>query len=120
MNTLLFPERTTQRLIFPPAKHSIYWDASIPMEYYEQEFLDFEDYAVMVGKTIQSSAQNPSANSDFMLHNSAKYEKFWKKESRKEWKKCVAKQNKALKRHRSRNRSLMLTSVMQPLQSKCR
>ena len=68
------------------------------MEYYEQEFLDFEDYAVMVGKTIQSSAQNPSANSDFMLHNFAKYEKFWKKESRKEWKKCVAKQNKALKK----------------------
>ena len=68
------------------------------MEYYEQEFLDFEDYAVMVGKTIQSSAQNPYANSDFMLHNFAKYEKFWKKESRKEWKKCIAKQNQALKK----------------------
>ena len=55
------------------------------MEYYEQDFLDFEDYSLFTGRTVSSSHEKPYANGDFILENFTKYEKFWKKESRKEY-----------------------------------
>ena len=85
----VFTGNSSKRKSFPPAKYSIYWDSNIPMEYYEQDFLEFEEYALATGKTIRSSNDNPHANGNFMLANFAKYEKFWKRESRKEWLKYV-------------------------------
>ena len=32
-----------------PSKYKIYWDASIPMEYYEADFLEYEDYLTLTG-----------------------------------------------------------------------
>ena len=69
------------------------------MEYYEDEFLEFEDYCQKVGKTVKSSPDKPNANSDYLLKNFAKFEKFWKTESRKEWKKSIkAKQKEGIKK----------------------
>ena len=66
------------------------------MEYYEQDFIDFENYSIMVGKTMKSTLDNPYANANFILENFAKYEKFWKRESRKEYQCFKAAQSKKM------------------------
>ena len=37
------------------------------MEYYEEDFIEFEDYLIVTGQRKQSSADDLYANSDFYL-----------------------------------------------------
>ena len=67
-----------------PTKYNIYWDASIPMEYYEEEFLEFEEYAEMTGlqKMAKKEVNNIASAPDFLLLKFGKYEKWMKAEHR--------------------------------------
>ena len=58
-----------------PSKYNIYWDASIPMEYYEDDFIEFEDYLIVTGQRKQSTADDLYANSDLYLDLFKAYEK---------------------------------------------
>ena len=53
-------------------KFADYWDMNIPTEYYEDEFLDFEDYMNFTGNIRPSTKEAPHANSDYCLE---KYKK---------------------------------------------
>ena len=50
--------RTTVTLM----KYNNYWDASIPMEYYEEGFLDFEQYLRETGQEKKATPDEPHAN----------------------------------------------------------
>ena len=64
----------------PPSKYNIYWDADIPMEYYEENFLEFEEYMEVTGQRKEATADDPHANSTYVLQKFKKFEKFQKKE----------------------------------------
>ena len=85
--TVFFAGHVTKRKISVPAKYKIYWDLEMPMEYYEESFLDFEDYLNVTGQMKKASADDPHANSKYVLESFRKYEKFQKHEDRKEWRK---------------------------------
>ena len=40
---------------------------SIPTEYYEPEFIEFEEFMNVLGNTKESTSQNPHATGDYML-----------------------------------------------------
>ena len=82
-----------KKMIYP-SKYRIYWDARIPMEYYEEEFIEFEDYLLLTDQRVHSTSDNPHAKSDYFLDRFAKYEKWQKAEDRKEQRKLLRAQNK--------------------------
>ena len=47
---------------------------SIPTEYYQLEFIDFEDFMQVLGYTKESMAKNPHAGGDYMLEMFKCYE----------------------------------------------
>ena len=68
---------------------SVSWDAEIPMEYYEESFLEYKDYLNVTGQCKQSTPEDLHTNSNYVLQSFKRFEKFQKKEDRKEWKKYV-------------------------------
>ena len=86
--------REMNRMKIYPLKYNIYWDASIPMEYYEDEFLEFEEYLLITDDRVQSTSDNPHAKSDYFLDRFAKYEKWQKSEDRKEKQRLLRAQKK--------------------------
>ena len=64
------------------------------MQYYEDEFNDFEDYLQFTGQQVQSTRENPHANSDYVLERYANFENWRKEESRKLRKQAVNKEIK--------------------------
>ena len=81
----VFPERIITRARRTSSKYNIYWDAEIPMEYYEQGFLEFEEYLDVTGGNIKSTPENPHAKSQYAMKRFRGYERFLKKQSKKEW-----------------------------------
>ena len=77
-----------------PKKNSIYWDAAIPMEYYEDEFIEFEEYLMQTGQKKLPTADNSHANSEYYLDKFAQYEKWMKADCRREWQKSLKWQKK--------------------------
>ena len=73
----------------PPTKYNIYWDASIPMQYYEEDFLEFEEYANLTGLKQMNEQEN---GPEFLLAKFEKYERWMKNECRKEWKRFLKSQ----------------------------
>ena len=67
---------------FPP-RFNNYWDMNIPTEYYEEEFLEFENYLEFTLKKKAWNIEEPNANADFYLEQFAKYEKYRDKENKK-------------------------------------
>ena len=47
-----------KRQISEPKKYRMYWDTNIPMEYYENEFLDYEQYLIMTGNITNCILEN--------------------------------------------------------------
>ena len=56
---------------------------NIPTEYYEEDFLEFENYINLTTNLRPSSKQNPHEKSDYYLEKYKQYEKFMKKENQK-------------------------------------
>ena len=54
------------------------------MEYYEDDFLDFEEYLMVTGQSVKSTQENPYANSEYTLERFGKYIEWQKSEDRKE------------------------------------
>ena len=95
-----------------PSKYNIYWDAGIPMEYYEEEFLEFEEYAKITGLKQMGTCESNENTPDFMLAKIAKYEKWMKAEHRREWKKFLKSKQKGSKL--SRRKRNLLHRMMRP------
>ena len=57
-----------------PARFRQYWDMRIPTEYYQQEFIHFENLMEVLGDTKQSTAENLHAGGDHMLEMFKYYE----------------------------------------------
>ena len=68
------------------------------MEYYEDSFIEFEDYLIQKGHHNISTPDQPHANSDFYLDKFTKYEKWMKAECKREWRKYVKSQENKQKR----------------------
>ena len=75
-------------------KFADYWDMNIPTEYYEDEFLDFEDYMNFTGNIRPSTKEAPHANSKYCLEKYKNYEKFMRQENKKLLKKKRSSQKK--------------------------
>ena len=58
-----------------PRKYSIYWDAEIPTEYYEESFLKFEESLDFSSIQDDSGCEDLYAKSEFALQKFRKYEK---------------------------------------------
>ena len=84
---ILFKGNLIQRPRKTPAHYSIYWDSNIPMEYYEEEFLDFEQYAKMTDLKSRYKTSKFESQPELILDKFKKYEKWVKADSYKEWKK---------------------------------
>ena len=67
-----------------PARFKSYWDMSIPTEYYESEFIEFEEFMEVVGLKKESSATKPHATGDHMLEMFHFYKMVKKNESKEE------------------------------------
>ena len=65
----------------PPRRHQDYIDFSYRTEYLEQDFLEFEDYVIRTHSPNYSSKLNPHANSEYIMNEFEKYERFVKRES---------------------------------------
>ena len=77
---------------------------NIPTEFYEEEYLEFEDYMKLTGNIRRSTKESPYENSEYTLQMFSKYEKFVQKENkklikkqRKEKTKCKKDDSKVLK-----------------------
>ena len=57
---------------------------SIPTEYYEPDFIDFEEFMNVLGNTKESMSDNPHASGDYMLEMFKCYEFFRKNEEKAE------------------------------------
>ena len=64
------------------------------MEYYEEEFLDFENFAQLTGLKSRSANTKYESQPEFILHKFEKYEKWMKADSKKEWKKYLIEKQK--------------------------
>ena len=87
-------DRQNIRKSVAPTKYRIYWDSAIPMQYYDEDFIEFEDMAAMSGMKNFSEGTNNLTHPEFILDKFAKYEKFMKADRRREWRrymKCKAK-----------------------------
>ena len=91
---LFFVAKVSKRNRRYPAKYIIYWDASIPMEYYEDEFLQFEEMMIKDGKVKKSTSSDPHAASKLLLQNFAKYQKRMKIQDQRERRKSFQSQAK--------------------------
>ena len=59
-----------------------YIDGNIPAEYFEEDFILFEDYMTSVGRVKSPTNENPHAGGDYMLRKFQEFERFLKVESR--------------------------------------
>ena len=84
---MLIAGKKESRNISEPQKFADYWDMNIPTEFYEEEFLEFEDYMHLMGNIKETSKESPHANSEYHLEMFKKYEKFVQKENKKLMKK---------------------------------
>ena len=69
------------------------------MEYYEDDFIQFEDFAKQTGLRRSTTESTNDSHSDFILAKFATYEKWMKVERRREWKKFVKQQEKKAKKN---------------------
>ena len=60
---------------------------NIPTEFYEEEFIEFENYMDFTGNKMIATPENPHANSNYYLQMYKKYEKFVQVENKKIFKK---------------------------------
>ena len=67
-----------------PKKYDDFLDGNIPAEYFEEEFLLFEEYMYTTGNTVPTTSDRPHANADFMLEKFKDFETFMKRESRRQ------------------------------------
>ena len=74
-------------------KFDDYWDMNIPTEFYEEEFIDFENYMHFTGNLMESTRASPHANSEYHLEMYKKYQKFVQKENKKIFCKIVKQKN---------------------------
>ena len=65
-----------------PTKFQAYWDMSIPTEYYELDFIEFEEFMKVIGNMKKSTVDNPHAAGDYMLLMFRCYEDFRKSENK--------------------------------------
>ena len=72
-----------------PSKYSIFWDADIPMQYYKQEFLEYEQMLIETGQMKQSTADEPHASSNYVLVQFEKFEKKRKIDEKKKYNKIM-------------------------------
>ena len=81
---------------YPPRKYNIYWDASIPMEYYEREFIEYEEYLTLTGHMhlIKNLFADTEKESEYVLKKYKKYQQYEKKERRIEWRRYLKQQEK--------------------------
>ena len=68
------------------------------MEYYEDEFLDFEQYAKQTGLRRFTGENSKESHTDFLLAKFASYEKWMKADRRREWQKYLKQQEKKSKK----------------------
>ena len=73
----------SKRLCRPPPRFNVYWDMNIPTEYYQSEFIEFEEFMQVLGNTKQSSREKPHAGADHMLLMFRCYEEFQRSENKK-------------------------------------
>ena len=97
-------KQIVRKRIFP-AKYNIYWDASIPMQYYKESFIDFENYLLSTGYHKMSTPENPHANSDVYLEKFANYEKWMKADCKREWKRYIKRKMKESDRSKKVSKS---------------
>ena len=71
------------RPVKKPARFDDFIDGRIAAEYLEEDFILFEDYMIFTGNVKDSPADDPHANSEFLLAKFHDFEKFMKRESRK-------------------------------------
>ena len=83
---------------------------TIPTEYYEEEFIDFENYLNVTGDIKKGSKENIHANCEYQLEKYKTYEKFLKNESRialrkksQSKKKSITSQSNVVKEEVTRN-----------------
>ena len=56
---------------------------NIPTQYYEEDFLQFEEYLEKIGDTKIATPDNIHANSEYTLRRYAHYEKYRRREDKK-------------------------------------
>ena len=61
----------------------MYWDMNIPTEYYEEEFIEFENYMEFTLKNKPCTIEEPYTNGDFYLKEFQNYENYRDMESKK-------------------------------------
>ena len=72
------------RRIVKPKRFNDFVDGRIPAEYFESDFMLFEEYMISSGNTITSTDDKPHANSEFLLSKFKDFETFMKRESRRQ------------------------------------
>ena len=55
------------------------------MEYYEESFIEFENFLIQTGYKNRFRPENPHANSEFYLQKFANYEKWMKADYKRQW-----------------------------------
>ena len=82
-----------------PVRYRNYWDMQISTEFYEEEFIEFEDFLEQTMKMKESSDENPHGKSEFSLREYEKFQKFVKGQNKK-----IFRRNRKLKeRGQSKN-----------------
>ena len=71
----------TRKVTFP-RKYDDFIDGTIPAEYFEQDYILFEEYMMFTGFRRENTKEDPHANSDFLLAKFHDFERFMKRESR--------------------------------------
>ena len=65
-----------------PSRYAVYWDMNIPTEYYEQEFLDFENDNKFTELYKPARFDHLHGESEFRLHLFKKFEQFQQNEDK--------------------------------------
>ena len=65
----------SQRRRFYPKRFNLYWDMNIPTEYYEEKFIEFENYLTFTMQRRPEAFQSLNVNDDFYLDQFRKFEK---------------------------------------------
>ena len=77
-----------------PTKFNTYWDMHIPTEFYDEEFIEFENYLQTTGQINESSTEKPHSQSEYSLKEYAKFRKYVMMENRRLFRKLKMQKKK--------------------------
>ena len=86
-------QKSSRKVIYP-RRFDLFWDMEIPTQFYEDDFIEFENYLQMKGDVAPQCNEDPFAASKYVLKEYEKFEKFWHAENKKIWRQKKRRQEK--------------------------